>query len=86
MAHLYVKDIQPGQQIQDTYMVTQPVLRNTTAGRFVYRDVFVGQDRQGQQPHLAGDGGTLPVASERGVCGDPRQERAVPGQYADRCQ
>ncbi len=32
MAHLYIKDIQPGQQIQDTYMVTQPVLRNTTRG------------------------------------------------------
>ncbi len=32
MAHLYVKEIQPGQQIQDTYMVTQPVLRNTTRG------------------------------------------------------
>ena len=32
MTHLYVKDIQPGQQIQDTYMVTQPVLRNTTRG------------------------------------------------------
>jgi 3'-5' exoribonuclease len=32
MAHLYVKDIQPGQQLQDVYMVTQPVLRNTTRG------------------------------------------------------
>lgn len=32
MTHLYIKDIQPGQQIQDTYMVTQPVLRNTTKG------------------------------------------------------
>ena len=32
MAHLYIKDIQPGQQIQDTYMVTQPVLRNTAKG------------------------------------------------------
>lgn len=32
MAHLYIKDIQPGQQIQDIYMVTQPVLRNTTKG------------------------------------------------------
>ena len=32
MAHLSIKDIQPGQQIQDTYMVTQPVLRNTTRG------------------------------------------------------
>ena len=32
MAHLYIKDIQPGQQLQDIYMVTQPVLRNTTRG------------------------------------------------------
>ena len=32
MTHLYIKDIQAGQQIQDTYMVTQPVLRNTTKG------------------------------------------------------
>ena len=32
MTHLYVKDIQAGQQIQDTYMVTQPILRNTTKG------------------------------------------------------
>ena len=32
MSHLYIKDIQAGQQIQDTYMVTQPVLRNTTKG------------------------------------------------------
>lgn len=32
MTHLYIKDIQPGQQIQDIYMVTQPVLRNTTRG------------------------------------------------------
>ncbi|MCE5184498.1 MAG: hypothetical protein LLF76_00030 [Planctomycetaceae bacterium] len=32
MAHLFVKDIQPGQQIQDVYMVTQPVLRNTAKG------------------------------------------------------
>ena len=32
MAHLYIKDIEAGQQFQDTYMVTQPVLRNTTRG------------------------------------------------------
>jgi 3'-5' exoribonuclease len=32
MTHLYVKDIEPGQQIQDIYMVTQPVLRNTARG------------------------------------------------------
>jgi 3'-5' exoribonuclease len=32
MPHLYIKDIQPGQQIQDIYLVTQPVLRNTARG------------------------------------------------------
>ncbi len=32
MTHLYIKDIEAGQQFQDTYMVTQPVLRNTTRG------------------------------------------------------
>ena len=32
MPHLYVKDIQPGQQINDIYLVTQPILRNTTRG------------------------------------------------------
>ncbi|MHC4904677.1 MAG: 3'-5' exoribonuclease YhaM family protein [Planctomycetota bacterium] len=32
MAHLFIKDIQPGQQLQDIYMITQPVLRNTTKG------------------------------------------------------
>jgi len=32
MAHLFVKDIQPGRQLNETYLVTQPVLRNTTRG------------------------------------------------------
>jgi 3'-5' exoribonuclease len=32
MAHLFVKDIKPGVQINEIYMVTQPVLRNTTRG------------------------------------------------------
>jgi 3'-5' exoribonuclease len=32
MAHLFVKDIQPGQTIQETYMVSQPVLRHTSRG------------------------------------------------------
>jgi 3'-5' exoribonuclease len=32
MAHLCIKDIKPGQQINDIYMVSQPVLRNTTKG------------------------------------------------------
>lgn len=32
MAHVFIKDIQPGQQINDIYLVTQPILRNTTRG------------------------------------------------------
>ena len=32
MPHLYVKDIQPGQQINDIFLVTQPILRNTSNG------------------------------------------------------
>lgn len=32
MAHLFIKDIQPGQTIQETYMVSQPVLRHTSRG------------------------------------------------------
>ncbi len=32
MTHLYIKDIQPGAQINDIYLVTQPILRNTTRG------------------------------------------------------
>lgn len=32
MAHLYIKDIQAGQQINDIYLVTQPILRPTARG------------------------------------------------------
>ena len=32
MAHLFINDIKAGLQINDVYMVTQPVLRNTTRG------------------------------------------------------
>ena len=32
MAHLFIKDIQSGRQLNETYMVSQPVLRNTTRG------------------------------------------------------
>lgn len=32
MAHLFINQIQPGLQINDIYMVTQPILRNTTRG------------------------------------------------------
>lgn len=34
MSHCYIKDLQPGMNLTDTYMVTQPVLRNTTRGDF----------------------------------------------------
>ncbi|RKY08983.1 MAG: CMP-binding protein [Planctomycetota bacterium] len=32
MSHLFIKDIKPGMQLNEVYMVTQPVLRNTTRG------------------------------------------------------
>lgn len=32
MGHIFVKDVKPGMQITDVYMITQPVLRNTTRG------------------------------------------------------
>ena len=32
MEHLFIKDIQPGQTFQDTYLVSQPILRHTTKG------------------------------------------------------
>ena len=32
MAHLFINQVKPGQTIDETYMVTQPVLRNTTKG------------------------------------------------------
>jgi len=32
MAHLFISDIQPGMSVCDVYMVTQPILRNTTRG------------------------------------------------------
>jgi 3'-5' exoribonuclease len=32
MAHLFIKDIQPGQTLQETYLVSQPVLRHTSRG------------------------------------------------------
>jgi len=32
MEHLYINDIKPGQQINEIYMISQPVLRNTTRG------------------------------------------------------
>ncbi len=32
MAHLFINDLKPGQQLNETYMITQPILRNTTRG------------------------------------------------------
>lgn len=32
MTHLFIKDIQPGQTLTETYMVSQPVLRHTSRG------------------------------------------------------
>lgn len=32
MEHIFIKDVKPGQQVNDIYMITQPVLRNTTRG------------------------------------------------------
>jgi 3'-5' exoribonuclease len=46
MAHLFIKDIKPGMQLNETYMVTQPVLRNTTRGDF-YIAMFLS-DRTGK--------------------------------------
>jgi len=34
MAHLFINQIEAGLQINDVYMVTQPILRNTTRGDF----------------------------------------------------
>lgn len=34
MSHLFINEIKPGQQINQTYMVTQPILRNTTRGDY----------------------------------------------------
>ena len=46
MAHLFIKDIKPGLQINDVYMITQPVLRNTTKGD-LYIAMFLS-DRTGK--------------------------------------
>ena len=32
MSHMFIKDIQPGRTLQETYMVSQPVLRHTSRG------------------------------------------------------
>ncbi len=46
MAHLFMKDIKPGMQLNEVYMVTQPVLRNTTRGD-LYIAMFLS-DRSGK--------------------------------------
>jgi len=46
MGHLFVNEIQPGLQINEVYMVTQPVLRNTTRGD-LYIAMFLS-DRTGK--------------------------------------
>lgn len=32
MAHAFIKQLQPGKQLDDIYMITQPILRSTTRG------------------------------------------------------
>jgi 3'-5' exoribonuclease len=46
MAHLYIDQIQPGRQINDIYLISQPVLRSTTRGD-LYIAMFVG-DKTGK--------------------------------------
>jgi 3'-5' exoribonuclease len=46
MAHLYIEQIQPGQQINDIYLISQAVLRSTTNGK-LYIAMFVG-DKSGK--------------------------------------
>lgn len=46
MAHLFIKDVKPGLQINEVYMVTQPVLRNTAKGD-LYIAMFLS-DRTGK--------------------------------------
>jgi 3'-5' exoribonuclease len=46
MAHLFMKDIKPGMQLNEVYMVTQPILRHTTRGD-LYIAMFLS-DRTGK--------------------------------------
>lgn len=46
MGHLFINQVKPGQQIDETYMVTQPVLRNTTKGD-LYIAMYIS-DRTGK--------------------------------------
>jgi len=46
MAHLFIKDVKPGQQLNEVYMITQPVLRNTTRGD-LYIAMYIS-DRTGK--------------------------------------
>jgi 3'-5' exoribonuclease len=46
MSHLFMNEVKPGMQLNEIYMVTQPVLRNTTRGDF-YIAMFLS-DRTGK--------------------------------------
>ena len=53
MAHLFINQIEAGLQINDVYMVTQPILRNTTRG-----DLYIASSTAGYQPKASsGSGG-----------------------------
>jgi len=46
MAHIFINQIQPGQQINDIYLISQPILRSTTRGD-LYIAMFVS-DKTGR--------------------------------------
>ena len=46
MAHIFINQIQPGQQISDIYLISQPILRSTTRGD-LYIAMFVS-DKTGK--------------------------------------
>ncbi|MGA2916881.1 MAG: HD domain-containing protein [Sedimentisphaerales bacterium] len=46
MSHIFINQIQPGQQINDIYLISQPILRSTTRGD-LYIAMFVS-DRTGK--------------------------------------
>jgi 3'-5' exoribonuclease len=46
MPHKFIKEIEPGQTINDTYIIKEPILRSTTKGDF-YIAMYLG-DRSGQ--------------------------------------
>jgi len=46
MTHTFIKDLKPGRQLDDVYMITQPILRSTTRGG-LYIAMFLS-DRTGK--------------------------------------